>query len=88
MSQIKSISVVQTTIELTLSESEAQALIAISSYNIKDFLEVFYKHMGKYYLKPHERGLRSLFETVRKELPQHIHSVEKARSLLRQHNQS
>lgn len=52
-------------ITLVLSETEAKALDALVGYGAKQFLEVFYKHLGKAYLQEHERGLISLFESVR-----------------------
>ena len=52
-------------VTLVLSEDEAKALDALVGYGHKSFLEVFYAHLGKAYLQPHERGLKSLFESVR-----------------------
>jgi hypothetical protein len=52
-------------VTLILSESEAKALDALVGYGAQNFLDVFYAHLGKAYLQPHERGLRSLFESVR-----------------------
>lgn len=52
-------------ITIELSEDEAYALDAIVGYGADSFLKVFYEHMGEHYLKPHEAGLRSLFESVR-----------------------
>ena len=52
-------------VTLVLSEAEAKALDALVGYGVNPFLEVFYKHLGKAYLSPYERGLKSLFESVR-----------------------
>jgi hypothetical protein len=52
-------------VTLVLSEAEAKALDAIVGYGPKVFLEAFYSKLGKAYLEPHERGLKSLFESVR-----------------------
>lgn len=52
-------------VTLVLSEDEAKALDALVGYGHAQFLEVFYKHLGKAYLQPYERGLKSLFESVR-----------------------
>ena len=52
-------------VTLVLTEDEAKALDALVGYGHKIFLEVFYTHLGKAYLQPHERGLKSLFESVR-----------------------
>jgi hypothetical protein len=52
-------------VTLVLSEQEAKALDALVGYGPEPFLKAFYEHMGKAYLQPHERGLKSLFESVR-----------------------
>lgn len=52
-------------VTLVMSEEEAKALDALVGYGPQNFLKVFYEHLGKAYLEPHERGLRSLFESVR-----------------------
>lgn len=52
-------------VTLLLSEAEAKALDALVGYGPEPFLKVFYEHLGKAYLQPHERGLKSLFESVR-----------------------
>ena len=52
-------------VTLVMTEAEAKALDALVGYGPQNFLKVFYEHLGKAYLEPHERGLRSLFESVR-----------------------
>jgi hypothetical protein len=52
-------------VTLVMSEAEAKALDALVGYGPAEFLKVFYEHLGKAYLQPHERGLRALFESVR-----------------------
>lgn len=54
---------------IQLTGAEVRALDALVGYGIDAFLEVFYEHMGRHCLRPHEAGLRSLFETIRSELP-------------------
>lgn len=56
---------IETRITIDLSEAEAGALDALAGYGTDEFLECFYKHMGKAYLQPYEAGLRSLFDSVR-----------------------
>ena len=56
---------IQGEITLALSMEEAAALDAIVGYGVEPFLKVFYSQMGEAYLKPYEKGLRSLFESVR-----------------------
>lgn len=61
---------------LTLNESEARALEAICGYGPDKFIEWFYRNLGKNYLKPHEKGMRSLFETVRAQLPVNLKKID------------
>lgn len=49
-------------------EQELRALDAIISYGDKAFLKVFYEHLGKTYLHPHEAGVRSLFASIKEQL--------------------
>lgn len=58
---------IKITVEFPLCE--ARALNELCSYNTKEFLEVFYKHIGKSYLQPHEKGLIQLFETIKATMP-------------------
>ncbi len=53
------------TVEATLTEGDLRALDALAGYGTDAFLKVFYEHMGKHYLQPHERDLRSLFEKIK-----------------------
>ena len=65
MANLKIKSNVTAEFTLTITEQEARALAAITGYSTDDFLKVFYQHMGSYYLQPHEKGVYSLFETLR-----------------------
>lgn len=66
---------------LSLTEEEARALDAIVGYGPNEFVKWFYKNLGTVYLKPHEIAMRSLFETLRTELPQHLSKFDKARNV-------
>jgi len=68
---------------LNLKEQEARALYAITEYGLQAFTEVFYAKLGKEALKPHEKGLESLFETIKKELPPHLRKMNKVREIWR-----
>ncbi len=70
---------VQLSVLLKLSEPEARALDALVGYGFDSFIKVFYEHLGKHYMEPHEAGLRSLFESVRKEIPPVLGRADKAR---------
>ncbi len=63
-----------------LNEAEARALDALVGYGTDKFLEVFYQKLGKAYLSPHEQGLRSLFDAVRKNVPPLISRLNDAKS--------
>lgn len=71
---------------LRLSESEARALDALTAYGYKEFIKVFYEHLGKNYMQPHERGLQSLFESVKAEIPKHLSRIDKARKVFQESN--
>jgi hypothetical protein len=70
------------TINIELTESEAKALDAIAGYGSNVFLDVFYRKLGKHYLKPHENGLISLFDKVRTELPGQVDKVNRAKKYM------
>lgn len=63
----------EVTLKLTLEE--ARALKEITGYGHKQFLEGYYKQLGKSYLQPHEKGVISLFETINKELPTQLYKA-------------
>ena len=66
---------IKISVELTLSE--ARALNQIASYNVNDFLKLFYQHLGKSYLHPHEAGVIQLFETAKELLGSEIYKADK-----------
>ena len=72
------------TATMILSEHELCALDALAGYGDDAFLKAFYAEMGESYLKPHEQGLRSLFDNVRKVCGPARNQVERARLLLRE----
>lgn len=70
---------IEVTLTLSLSEQEARALEAVAGYGTEAFLKVFYEHMGKSYLQPHEEGLRSLFESSMRILPLWFQRIDDTR---------
>jgi hypothetical protein len=40
-------------------------LDALAGYGAEAFLKHFYEKLGKSYMEPHEKGLRSLFQSIR-----------------------
>ncbi len=65
---------IKMTLELTLCE--ARALNEITRYNTRDFLDTFYKHLGKSYLAEHEKGFIQLVETLRESLPSELKKAD------------
>lgn len=63
-------------INLELSLEEAKALNIITKYGSKSFLEGYYKQLGKSYLQPHEKGVVSLFETIKLNLPARLKQAD------------
>lgn len=43
---------------------EVRALDALVGYGDDAFVKVFYEHLGKHYMQPHEAGLKSVRELV------------------------
>ena len=62
-----------------LNEKEIRAFEALVGYGINPFLKVFYEQMGKVYLQPHEAGLRSLFDTISRDLRPILHRLNSAK---------
>jgi len=69
-------------VHLILNEDEALALDALAGYGIDPFLEVFYKSLGRAYLQPHEKGLRSLFAGIRECVPSRFNDAQECREFL------
>ncbi|WP_315132894.1 hypothetical protein [Achromobacter marplatensis] len=70
---------VETRATIELSEVEMRALEALIGYGVQPFLDVFYQHMGKHYLRPHEAGIRSLFKTIGSDIPAVLRRADAAR---------
>ena len=64
----------EVTLKMTLSE--ARALKEITGYGYKSFLEGYYKQLGRSYLQPHEKGVISLFETIKEHLPEQLNKAD------------
>jgi hypothetical protein len=77
---------VETRATIELSEVEMRALDALIGYGIDPFLEVFYKHLGKHYLQPHEAGMRSLFKTIASDIPAVLRRADVARQAFALHD--
>ena len=83
MSRLTQIPKVGVDVAIKLTEAEMRALDALAGYGFDAFIEFFYKYMGTAYMKPHEAGLASLFDTIRSELPPILRRVDAAKKGLR-----
>ena len=54
------------TISITLTEKEARAVEALSTYGVDAFIKNFYNHLGESYMKEHEQGLRGFLSSAGK----------------------
>lgn len=68
MTRLMQVPVVEVGATIKLTEAELRALEALAGYGDEGFLKVFYEHMGKHYLQPHEAGIKSLFAVIRADL--------------------
>lgn len=67
------------TAKLSLSEAEARALAQLFGYGVDEFLKAFYERLGRGYLEPHEHGIRSLAETIDREIRPQLWAVNASR---------
>lgn len=73
--------IIELNITITLSESEARAMDALVGYGDDAFLEVFKDKLGESYIRDHENGLRSLFESMRSAFGPWFFKVDEARKV-------
>lgn len=73
---------VEFSIQLLLTESEARALEVLPSYGTDDFLKFFYKNLGRSYLEPHEKGLRSLFASIKEQVNGSLWQIDEVRKAM------
>lgn len=66
-------------VTVALSEEEARALDALVGYGDDAFVKAFYEKLGSAYMRDHEAGLRSLFVSIRSQLPGWLGKVDQAR---------
>lgn len=79
--KVKSDTVIEFNVSLELRESEARALLALTTYGSKQFLEAFYSQLGRVYMEEHEKGLVSLFTSIKQEIPGHLDRIDKTRAV-------
>jgi hypothetical protein len=81
--KVKMLGRVDAVVTVELSLEELAALEAMFGYGVDGFLQVFYREMGEHYLKPHEKGLRSLADTVGRETGGIVRRIKDADAVLR-----
>lgn len=79
MAAIAGKAVVQMTVTIELTEPEARALDAMAGYGDDSFVKAFYANLGKTYMEPHERGLRTFLKSIREIMPGVLHKANAAR---------
>ena len=70
-----------------INEQEMRALDALVGYGSDEFIKVFYEKLGRAYMEPHEKGLRSLFEAIRANVPGILNRADQARKALAKQEQ-
>lgn len=68
---------------MQLSEAEARVLEAMAGYGADAFLKVFYQKLGRYYMEPHEKGIRTLFDSVKSQIVPSLNKIDKAREAIK-----
>lgn len=81
MSDLTAKAAIQLHVVFQLSESEARALEALVGYGDDAFIGAFYERLGQHYMQPHEKGLRSLFKSVRDQMPGILKRADDARKI-------
>lgn len=80
---IKSSIQVDTKIYLEVNMQEASALFDLAGYGYDAFIAVFYEKLGESYMRQHADGLKTLFESIKKELPIYIATAEKIEEMIK-----
>lgn len=71
------------TVTITLTEDEARALEAIAGYDDAAIVAAVYNGLGRSYVEPYEKGLRSFFASIRREIPALLQRTDRARRAFR-----
>ena len=67
---------------LVLDEEQVRALDAIVGYGPEAFIKDFKNQLGTAYIKPHEKGVHSLFKAVEEQVRPALWRIDEARNLL------
>lgn len=79
MARIEQMPTVGVEVRFIVGEAEAEALLSLASYGVDNFVQAFYKQLGSAYMAPHEKGLRLLLESARRDLPVILERTKAAR---------
>ena len=82
MAQIEAQPKIEMSVRFTVTESEARALEALACYGVDEFIKTFYTSLGKAYMERHETGLRSLLNSVKKDISPVLERINRAQSVL------
>lgn len=69
-------------IQFYLTEEEARALHAITLYGYDNFIDAFFKKLGRHYLETHLSGLKSLFNGIKNQVNKDLKILEQTRNYL------
>lgn len=79
----KIITTLEAKIYLELTEGEAGALDAICGYGPEEFLKWFERNLGKHYIEPYRKDVKTLFDKARK-LKYSVEKVKQARNAIKE----
>lgn len=65
-----------------LTEPEIRALDALVGYGFEPFIKVFYEKLGQAYMREHESGLRTLFESIEKQVRPELVRMDQIKAIL------
>lgn len=68
-------------VAFVVDESEARALEALAGYSIDSFIETFYVKMGRSYLQPYEKGLRTFLASINSVVKPALRQIDEARGV-------
>lgn len=69
------------TVTIRLTEEEARAFDALVGYGDDAFIKHFYETLGAAYMRDHERGLRTMFQSIRDTMPGILGRMDDARKV-------
>lgn len=79
MARTTSTAVMTFSATLTLTEVEVRALDALVGYGDDAFLKHFKEKLGTAYIRDHEKGLRSAFTAIRRDVLPALHDIDQVR---------